>query len=223
MDLPSHLKSLPPGALEVILYLSQAEDLTASREEICDDVGLSERGFGKVIRRLVTKSYVIMDGDQLYRLTDQGGDIAEELADYDLDADSGDDDDDAEQFTRRMRLVLPEPLQAGVPAHVMLGFDAPEPDSNSAEVAARLSILNGEPDAPQEALFDLDDQAAHQDFLVTPGAFTQARLRIEVYQLGPNEGDISVAGGMYVDVAVSVDSAGELRAYGTDIDFAAFD
>lgn len=224
MDLPVHLKRLPPGSLEMIQYLGQAENAMASRDDICAALDLSDRSFGKIIRRLVNKYYIAMDGDQIYRLTDQGGEVAEELADYDFEAgDSEDDEDESTQFTRRMRLVLPEPLQAGVPAHVMLGFDAPSPDSHSAEVAARLSILNGEPNAPQEALFDLDDQPAHQDFLVTAGPYSQARLRVEVYQLGPNEGDISEAGGMYVDVAVSAESAGDPNAYGIDIDFSAFD
>ncbi len=190
MDLPSHLKALPPGALEVIQFLSQAEDTTASRDDICDEVGLSERGFGKIIRRLVTKSYVIMDGDQLYRLTDQGGSVADELADYDLEAgdETDGEDDDSAQFMRRLLLVLPRPLQQGVPAHVMLGFDALAQQHSTAEIAARLSILNGEPQAIQEALFELDSEAAHQDFLVTAGPHSHVRLRVEVYQLGPNEG-----------------------------------
>ena len=218
MDLPSHLRALPPGALEVIQYLSQADDMTASRDEICDEVGLSERGFGKIIRRLVTKSYVIMDGDQVYRLTDQGDEVAEEISGYDLgsmDDESGMDDD--AQITRRLLLVLPRPLQQGIPAHVMLGFNALPQQDSTAEIAARLSILNGEPQAIQEALFELDSEAAHQDFLVTAGPHSQVRLRVEVYQLGPNEGDINEARGMYVDVAVNADAAGGLAAYGTDI------
>ena len=65
--------------------------------------GLSERGFGKHIRRLVTAGYVVMDGNQIYRLTTKGGEVADELAEYDANAPADDDDEDtsAEQYMRR--------------------------------------------------------------------------------------------------------------------------
>jgi hypothetical protein len=223
MELPSHLKALPPGALEMIQYLSQADEQTASREAICADLDITERGFGKIIRRLVTKSYVIMDGDQLYRLTDQGSTVAEEIAGVDLGAESDDSGEGGTSWTRHIVLVLPEPLQAGTPAHVILGFESQPEQDGSAEIVARLSVINGEPDTPQEAIFELDEAAAQQDFLVTAGSFTQARLKVEIYQIGPNEGDISVAGGMYVDVPVSSAAQGSLAAYGADIMVEAYD
>ena len=224
MDLPSHLKTLPPGALEVIRYLSTADELTASREAICGDLDISERGFGKIIRRLVTKSYVIMDGDQVYRLTDQGASVAEEIAGVDLGVELGDlDDGDSRQWTRHLVLVLPQPLQSGQPAHVIVGIHELDEQDGSAEIVARLSVVNGEPETPQEAIFELEAEAARQDFLVTAGSFNKARVKVEVYQLGPNEGDIAVAGGMYVDVPVSDIAQGNLAAYGADITVEAYD
>src|SRR5690606_22826113 len=79
MDLPSHLRALPPSDVDVIRYLNKLDMKMAGVEDICEEVGLSERGFGKAIRSLVTKGYVVMDGDQIYRLTDQGSDVAEEI------------------------------------------------------------------------------------------------------------------------------------------------
>ena len=86
-------------------------------------------------------------------------------------------------------------------------------------MVTRLSVLNGEPETPQEATFDLNSDSARQDFLVTAGSYTQTRLKVEVYQLGPNPGDIAESGGLYVDVDVTtgeVDTQ-SLVAYGADI------
>jgi predicted transcriptional regulator len=210
---------MPPSAVDVIRYLSKLDMRKAGIDDICEAVGLSERGFGKAIRSLVTKGYVVMDGDQIYRLTDNGGEVAEEIAYYFDDEEGGvGDADDGVSYTRRLVLVMPRHLVANQPAHLVVGI-APLPrQSSTAEVVARLSVLNGEPSAPQEAAFELDGASSAHDFLITPGPFSQARVKVEVFQLGPNPGDITVAGGMYVDVPVSAAAGSSDRiAYGTDI------
>lgn len=221
MDLPSHLRALPPSAVEVITYLNKHDMHMAGVDDICDAVGLSERGFGKAIRSLVTKGYVVMDGDQIYRLTDQGGAVAEEIAEYFGD-DEAEEDAEArvEQFTRRMVLVMPRRLVAKQPTPVIVGFHPLAQPASLPVVVARLSMINGEPTTPQEAAFELTDEAAQQDFLITPDAYAQARVRVEVFQLGENPDDVVVAGGLYVDVEVSADGEpGERVAYGADITF----
>src|SRR5690242_4154340 len=85
MDLPFHLKALPPEALDVLRYFGKLNDPVAHAMKITDEVGLSDRTFGKVIRRLVTKGYLQMDGDQAYRLSESGMDAVDELAEYDAD------------------------------------------------------------------------------------------------------------------------------------------
>ena len=220
MTLPNHLRTLLPNALEVLRYYQRANVTTADIDEICQDVGLSERGFGKAIRSLVTKGFVIMDGDQVYRLTEHGSAATAALATIDFD-DTGDEDEDYtdEQLTRRLTLVIPRQLQAKSPTHVVVGFQSCDDQIGTAEIVTRLSVLNGEPSVPQEASFELDSDAAKQDFLVTADAYTQARIKIEVFQLGPNPGDIAVSGGLYVDVDVTTDntSAEPMIAYGADI------
>lgn len=222
MDLPYHLKTLPPDALDVIRYFGSIDHATASVDDICDNVGLSERGFGKVIRRLVTKGYVVMDGNQIYRLTEQGQDAVEELAAYDKTAPAKPQSSStsSEQIQRHMVLVVPQKLVAEERAQVFLGFNPHSAMTHTAELVARLSVVHGEPSAPQEASFQLDSEASHESFWVTPGRYTRTRIRVQVYQLGPNPDDISVSGGMYVDVAVTADadeSDPQLVAYGTDI------
>jgi len=222
MELPYHLKTLPDDALDVIRFLGTLDDSTANIDDICENVGLSDRGFGKVIRRLVTKGYVVMDGSQIYRLTEQGHEAAEDLAMFDANAtdDDGGQVAEAEQIPRRLILVLPRTIVAEEPTRVFVGFNAQPVMTDAADIVVRLSVVHGEPKTPQEQSFALKDNAAHQAFWVTPGRFTQTRIRVQVFQLGPNPDDISVSGGLYVDVdvAASADNGDtELVAYGADI------
>ena len=220
MTLPSPLNTLLPNALDVLRYYQTSGDSTATIDDICQDVGLSERGFGKAIRSLVTRGYVIMDGNQIYRLTEKGGEALETLSAYDLEDTGHDSDGDSndEILTRRLILALPQQFKAGETTRVMIGFKPLEEQESSAEIVIRLSAINGEPSTPEETSFDLGDEAQTHDFLVTAGNFSQVRVKVEIFQMGPNPGDIAVAGGMYVDVDVSTDGdSSSLVAYGTDI------
>ena len=208
MELPYHLKTLPPDALDVIRFMGSLEYYTASKDEITDGVGLTERGFGKVIRRLVTKGYAIMDGSQVYRLSDNGQEAAAELAAYDAVVPPTVRAAPQAAFVRRqLVLVAPRTLIAGQPAEIRLGIAAEDAwDAPPAEMLARLSLVNAQPDRPQEAHFHLD--AAHQQhiFTATAGLYTAIRLRVEVFRFLGDLGDVGVCGGMYVDVDVTDDA-----------------
>ncbi len=222
MELPYHLKTLPPDALDVLRYLGTVEDWRAFKDDICEQVGLTDRGFGKVIRRLVTKGYTVMDGNQIYRLTSQGQESVEELSAYDDAHPLGEEDNSiaAERLARRLVLAVPSIVISGEPTATYLGFHPSADFDLNSDVVARLSVVNGEPDTPQEAVFDLDDSAVQATFEFTPGQYNRLRLRVEVFQLGPNPDDINVAGGMYVDIDVTSDpdnGRAPLVAYGTDI------
>lgn len=226
MELPFHLKALPPEALDVIRYFGVLEMPIAHADDIIDGVGLSERTFGKVIRRLVTKGYLQMDGDQAYRLSDYGKTAVEELIAFD---ESGGGAAKAkrevviEHIPRRLLLVTPKPLVAGQAAQVQVAFQAPTGntlDGERLDMVVRLSLINGEPVRPQEAALDLGDEADSRTFQVTPGLFKCLRIRVQVFQLGPNPDDIEVAGGMYVDLDVlpaANSAAAGLAAYGANI------
>lgn len=224
MELPFHLKALPPEALDVLRFFGAYENPIAHADDIMEGVGLSERIFGKIIRRLVTKGYVQMDGDMAYRLSNQGQDAVDELIEYDENAPAAEDDSQkivAEQIKRRLVLVAPKTLMAGQIAQVHVGFNAATNGQGldaPADVVMRLSLINGEPTRPQEASFQLTNKAEHHTFTVTPGAFKCLRIRVHVFQLGPNPDDINVAGGMYVDVDVAPNPASVgAAAYGADV------
>ncbi len=226
MELPFHLKTLPPEALDVIRFFGTLDVPVADVDAIYTGVGLSERSFGKVIRRLVTKGYVQMDGAQTYRLTDQGQRAVEDLETYDESApeeEASSSGAATTQVKRRLVVALPRTLVAGKTAKVLVGFNPASggqtlPDPT--DMVLRLSLVNGEPSRPKETSLQLDDESAHQSFDITPGNYTKTRIKVLVFQLGPNPDDISVAGGLYVDANVVADAKGaddRLTAYGADV------
>ncbi|MEQ8672970.1 MAG: winged helix DNA-binding protein [Aggregatilineales bacterium] len=250
-ELPFHLKTIEtlPGALDILRYLGEVDDHTADVDEICDTLELSDRRFSKAIRRLVTKGYVIMDGDMVYRLSEQGEDAVGELSEYDaaegnapISVRISDDEDDDEDISieqndfvpasalgaikRRLVLAIPTTFTAHQVSNVVVGFNPASADNTlnaSTDMLLRFSVLNGTPQQPKELPLTLSNEAAHETLEVVPGAFTQMRLRVEVMQLDNFSGDISNVGGMYVDVDVSNLGAnnGDLIAYGTDISISA--
>jgi predicted transcriptional regulator len=82
MSLSVDLQKLPPQALDVIRYL-RTQEQGADVTTIMAGTGLSERAFGKAIRRLVTRHYVEMPAQGYYTLTNAGRQAAEELGEYD--------------------------------------------------------------------------------------------------------------------------------------------
>lgn len=222
MDLPYYLRTLPPEALDALRFFAACDGGVATVDDLCVALELSDRGFGKLIRRLVTKGYVAMDSSQVYRLTMSGQEAAEELAVYDAEAPAGGktlDRAGGGALARRLVLAAPRSLAPGQPAQVYLGFNRDLSFLTPVDLLARLSVVNGAPARPQEAQFHLGDAPAHRAFTVTPGAPPQMRLRVEVFQVGADIDDFAVCGGMYVDLDVRADGLADARlaAYGVDL------
>ncbi len=83
----------------------------------------------------------------------------------------------------------------------------------------RVSVLNGEPATPEDLIFALGGNAAHQAIEITPAYYDAVRIRAEVVQLGPNTGDFNKSGGMYIDVPVVMGDpqTHQMAAYGSDV------
>src|SRR5690606_22581350 len=84
----------------------------------------------------------------------------------------------------------------------------------------RLGVVNGEPARAQEVSLSLSNVHEQHTFEVTAGAFTNARLRAEVFQFADSEEDVEFCGGMYVDLHVQRQPAPDLltpQAYGIDV------
>ena len=226
-DLPYQLKTLQPlkGALDILRYFNKTDVQIADVDDIFDDVGITERSFNKAIRRLVTKQYMQMDGDQMYRLTKKGVTAIEDLAEYDGDTDDDFEieEEEVETVHRRMTMAVPQPLIAGRPTNVLIGFHDAQPGAelpDPAQLVVRLTVVNGQPQSPDDAMFALGNAHDQQAVQITPGKFKEVRVRLEAYQLGDMTG-IKEIGGMYVDVPVIAEgSAGQLVAFGTDVKIA---
>ncbi len=219
MDLPYSLQTLPSEAVDILRYYATLNADSAHADSIVDGTGLSDRGFGKGIRRLVTKNYVVMSSDQVYRLTEHGKRIVGELKAGGADRASA--RSEARFVRRRLVLVAPNPLSAGQTSVVVLGFEEADDDETlnaPVNLMFRMSMLNGEPRRPREASFLLTNRYTQQAFEITAGRFTTARVRVEVLQYRDEGDDFDFCGGMYVDLPVSLETDHPASAaFGADI------
>ena len=230
MDVPNHLRTLPPEALDILRFYRSLNARSAHADDIIEGADLSDRGFGKAIRRLVTKNYLVMDGDQVYRLSDMGQRAVDELGSLNLepsdDSAAAGDDPETEyepRFVRRhLVLVAPRTLRAGQPTNVFVGFDSADDDEilfSPLEVILRLNVLHGEPDEATETSLVVENRAVHQTFEVMAGNYEQARIRVEVCQFADDLLDPSACGGLYADFPIAVsDSDTSLTAYSADVE-----
>ena len=233
MELPFHLRTLEPlpGALDILRYFGSANTPTAEADTIIEALDLSERSFSKAVRRLVTKGYMQMDGDLVYRLSEQGQAAVEELSAYDESVASTDTAPLKEpepepapatselQHNRRLLVGVPQPLAASQPTELRVGFAGIETElEDVADVVVRVTVVNGHPSTPQDLVFALDSGSTWQPAQVIPDEQNPVRIKLEAYQLNGEMGDIVPAGGMYVDVpVVAAPESVTLVAYGTDI------
>jgi DNA-binding MarR family transcriptional regulator len=227
MELPYHLQTLAPlsGALDILRFLGDLDAPSADADEICDALSLTDRTFGKAIRRLVTKGYVQMDGELIYRLSNQGREAVEILREYDEENPQTETRTrgQASTITRRLIVAVPPTLVAGTPNTIAIGLDGATDEETGvlyspADMVVRVSVMNGEPTKPQEAVLKLSNYPVKHAFSVTPGAYQQMRVRVQVFQLGPNPDDINVSGGLYVDTGISQNGTTAAPvAYGSDI------
>lgn len=210
MELPYHLKTLEPltGALDIMRYLRNEPDMLAAVDTLLDQLELSERAFGKAIRRLVTQGYVQMDAEAVYRLTDAGRRAADELLEYETVtgtratgvhslADVG--------ITGRVVLAAPETLTNRQPAQLIVGaaLDTDSSLKSAADVLVRLTALNAKPAHTQDAVLTLLNEPVRHAFTIVPQDFDTVRLRVQVYQLLPDDEDVVPCGGFHVDVPVN--------------------
>jgi hypothetical protein len=220
-NMPYSLQTLPPEAIDILRYYADNGIDSAHTDAIMDGAELSDRGFGKGIRRLVTKNYVTLSGDQVYRLSDAGKRVTEELKAVGGDAARTTTRREAHFVKRHLVLVTPKTLVANQPAQVILGFDEAEEDdylNAPASLLFRLAVTNGEPHLPRAAAVTLANRHAHQAFEITAGNYTMTRVRVEVCQYQDDGDEFDFRGGMYVDLPVSADMGdATLTAYGVDV------
>jgi len=223
--MPQNLQNLPPEVLDVLRFFGATGQTSAHADEIIERAGLSDRGFGKAIRRLVTSTYLVMDGDQVYRLSDAGRRAVAGLLEYDLEnpPEAGDTPvlpGVTRLAERRLVLVAPRTLTAGVAAAVQVGFEGADDGqvlSGPAPVVMRFNAVHGELDSHGEVTLQVGNQPVQHTFTLTPGDYTHARLRVQLFQSDEFGYEIEPCGGLYVDVPVTAAADPALAAYGVDV------
>jgi hypothetical protein len=214
MEMPFHLRKLPPEATDILRYFGANGGSAAHADDIIEGTGLTDRGFGKAIRRLVTNNYLVMDGAQVYRLSDSGRRSVAELLEYDLntppeDREKGSGGMIEPRYVRRsVMLVAPARLMAGQPTNIYAAIDEAEDDDIVTAPMAllmRTRVLHGEPSAAHDATVTIENRGASQIIEVTAGSYTQARITLEVLQ-ATDEGSIEPCGGVYVDIPIGAEA-----------------
>ncbi|MFQ3566090.1 MAG: hypothetical protein SNJ59_03745 [Aggregatilineales bacterium] len=223
MEPSSQLRTLPQEALDILRYFRSLEATAAHTDDIIEGTGLSDHGFGKAIRRLVTKNILIMDGRQIYRLTNFGQRLLSELeTSSEQNAPTQAAQAVEPRFVhRRLVLVVPAQLRMGQPTHVVIGFEEANDDDiikEPAQLRLQLNMANGEPAEPVESALLLNNRAARQTFEIAAGAFTSARVRLRVLQTINGEAAPFLCGGLYVDLPVNAgEGEAALSAFGTTL------
>ncbi len=195
MALPFELTTLPRYGLEIIGYLYACDNYAAEDMQIIDALGISERGFGKALRRLVTKEYVEMQYGGPYALTEKGVEAAEAIAahqDEEIhEAAAEPQGYDASlavtmSISRRLIAIFPRTYVAGQPGYFFLKVDAPGPQDDLSPAAADLTVRLQNACLVEPAQRDLnvppDEASAAVRFAITPPAAGQYRTSIEVFQ-----------------------------------------
>ncbi|MBN1679440.1 MAG: hypothetical protein JW966_04060 [Anaerolineae bacterium] len=203
MSLPVNLQKLPPQALDVIRYLGTRKQ-GADVDTILAGTGLTERSFGKAIRRLVTRYYVEMLGQGFYKLTANGQQAVRDLRVYDGVEPDTFGPDSAAAHTRQLTAVLPRQLVAGGASVLLVGFNAPDDDSEPLQSPGRLILRVSAPGCdvhPTERPLEVtgSSHAGPVRFQVKPRREGDLRLRIEVFQLVTLQ-ELVRLGGMYCDI-----------------------
>jgi len=221
MEMPLSLQTLPAEALDILRYYGNTGAASAHADDITDGTGLSDRGFGKGIRRLVTRNYLSMAGEQVYRLTDQGRRAVSSLQEYDDSASENEGKPEPRYVRRRLVVAAPGRLLAGQPSIITIGIDDAQGEDiigDTVTMLIRLSVVNGDPQMGDETAVVLSNRYASQTFEITAGMFTFVRVRVELYQEQPDE-QFAPAGGLYADIPVTAEpdnADSTLTAYGMD-------
>lgn len=221
-ELSIELKKLETlrGAFDIIRYLAE-DDTPAGVDDICDDLDMSDRRFGKAIKRLVTRSYVQMNSDYEYFLTQKGKTAAEELAE--IDAGGGIQRAvNTNKVMRRLLVALPRQLTAGqtTDMHIGIESDAGNALATPTDIVLRVSATHALLSGSTDEIMKLNNDAITQVLQLTPEMYTQVRVKAQIFQIASNGEDITMCGGLYVDVNVGVeDTQGGLIAYTSDIAF----
>jgi predicted transcriptional regulator len=222
-QMPFQLATLPPEALDILRFFGKT-DTTASypADAIIDGGGMSERAFGKGLRRLINKKMLVMDGESIYKTTDLGRRTIAELIEWDMTAPERGAQAPARHVMRRVFVGTPRVLLSGQPVYLYVGFDEADDDeilSDDVDIVIRLTLIDGVAanTFTVDKAFRLTNYATRQAFEIAGGMYDMLRIRVQVTQPDVTDDE---SPGMYIDLPVTVDPTladPSLVAYSTSV------
>ncbi|MFN8529200.1 MAG: hypothetical protein U0670_11345 [Anaerolineae bacterium] len=221
-EMPFHLRTLPPEALDILRFFGKSNtNATFDTETIIEGSGLSERGFRKGLRRLINKNMLAMQTEGIYRVTEPGRRSIADLLEWDMNAPLR-TVPEARFVARRIYAAAPRTLVSGQPVNLLIGFDEPDDEDvlpDPLDLMVRVTALDGTAEnlVETEKAYRLTNYQGRQTFEIAGGLYNKLRVRISVYQPGINDDD---PGGMYIDLPVTAESSGvdtTLTAYTTTL------
>lgn len=249
MTLSVELQKLPPQALDVIRFLKDYEH-GVEVDAILSGTGLSERAFGKAIRRLVTRYYVNMPSQNTYVLTSMGRDAAEEIQTFDgaapatVTRPAAVSDEEAPAAAaaqvpqvsetpiichpRRLSVLVAQEFVMGMKSMLLVGFDSPTPDVPPMEAPGQIVLRLSAPGCnidPVERPIEVavDRACGPVQFRVQPRLEGLLRIKIEAAQF-INDFDTVPIGGIFFDLDVvpfPTSRSAEFRALGAVVELIA--
>jgi predicted transcriptional regulator len=215
-ELPIDLRKLEPvgSAFDILTYLYESEDYASDGDTIMEELDISSRRFDKAKRRLVTTGYIQMRSDNLYELTRKGVESAEILSTYEGGGSGG-----SEGVQRQLLLVVPRNLVYGQSSPIQVAIAPSSEFRGEADVVVRLQATYAKLGEFEE-MVKLSGDRLVLNTTISPEAYDQARVKVELYQLDSSGEDLTACGGMYVDVTVLPSGkTGDMIAYSVDASF----
>ncbi len=208
-EMPIHLATLPPEALDILRFFGKT-DTTAPyhADAIIEGGDMSERAFGKGLRRLINKKFMVMTDESIYKMTDLGRRGVAELIEWDMNAPERGAQAEPRFVMRRVVVAAPRVLLSAQPILLYIGFDEAGDDDilpEDVDLLIRLTLIDGVAANTFviEKAFRLTNYAARQTFEIAGGMYDTLRVRVQISQ--PEWTD-DEAPGMFVDLPVTVDA-----------------
>jgi hypothetical protein len=210
MVLPYHLDRLPPEAHTVLRYLHTANTATALELE---NAGLSTRGVGKAIRRLINAHYLDLK-DKSYSLTKAGKSAAQELITFYAANDGQGEAERAKKLfaERKVVVVAPRNFVAEQPVDLFIGVNPSDVDSFKlpfgAQLELRVTAVGGQLTVNNVSIDVPPEKAAVPSRVrLLPAVNTpMVRIRVDAFQAFEFN-DLEPLGGFYFDVPVHPSTA----------------
>ena len=221
-ELPFELRKLPRSALTILRYLgSQPGNPPASVDTITQATGLSQRAFGKAIRRLVTNYYLDMVDTGVYTLSVNGREMARVLLEHArASQEKSRGEAPAAAYKRKLSVVLPRGVVKGRRFYMHAAVTAPpgvSPLPAPARLTLRVTAWGATVTRPEQELrVPPSGNGRPISFELVPQHAGAVRIQVKAFQ-NQSYASATPVGGMYFDISAAGPADATYRAFGAEL------